>query len=223
MSVDDYDQVGAEREMRRAVELNPNYGTGHHFLGDQLSIMGRYEESRAAYRRALELEPFSARIYAAYGSSLTKARKYDEAAAQCNKALELDPSMWSVYGRLSIISEIAGKHAESVELRAKAYELNGESRTAALMRESFAKGGWEGFHRFLVGDKRPPGIHFYHMAVAFTALGEKEKALEALDKSYEDHEISLVQSLNNDERLDPLRNDPRFHDLMKRIGLAGNR
>jgi TolB-like protein/Flp pilus assembly protein TadD len=223
VSVDDYDQVGAEREMRRAVELNPNYGTGHHFLGDQLSIMGRFEESRAAYRRALELEPFSARIYTAYGSSLTKARKYDEAVAQFNKALELDPSMWSVYGRLSVISEIAGKHAESVELRAKAYELNGESHIAGLMRESFANGGWAGFHRFLISDKRPPAIHFYHMAVAFTGLGEKEKALEALYKSYENHEISLVQSLNNDERLDPLRNDPRFQDLIKRIGLAGNR
>jgi hypothetical protein len=57
------------------------------------------------------------------------------------------------------------------------------------------------------------------MAVAFTALGEREKALEALYKSYENHEISLVQSLNNDERLDPLRDDPRFQDLLKRIGL----
>jgi TolB-like protein/Flp pilus assembly protein TadD len=218
LSVDDYDQVGAEREMRRAVELNPNYGTGHHFLGDQLANMGRYEESRAAYRRALELEPFSARIYAAYGGSLTKARKYEEAVAQYNKALELDPNMWSAYGRLSVISEIAGKHAESVELRAKAFDLNGEGRTAALMRQSFAKGGWEGFHRFLVGEQRPPAIHFYHMAVAFTGLGEKEKAFEALYKSYDDHEISLVQSLNNDERLDPLRNDPRFHDLMNRVG-----
>ena len=55
---------------------------------------------------------------------------------------------------------------------------------------------------------------------AFTALGEKDKAFEALTKSYENHEISLVQFLNNDQRLDPLRDDPRFHDLMKRIGFA---
>ena len=218
LSVDDYDLVGAEREIRRAVEQNPNYGQGHHFLGDLLSILGRFEESRSEYRRALDLEPFSASFYASYGSSLIRARKYDEAVAQFNKALELDPNLWSAYGRLSIISEIAGKHAESVELRAKAFELNGESRTAALMRESFAKGGWEGFERFLIGEKRPSAIHFYHMAVAFTALGEKEKALEALYKSYENHEISLVQSLNNDERLDPLRDDPQFHDLMKRVG-----
>ena len=220
LSVDDYDFVGAERELRRAVELKPDYGIGHHFLGDLLSVMGRYDAAFAENRRAMELEPFSPVFNAGYGGSLMRARKYDEATAQFNKALELDPHFWGAYGRLAVICEITGNYAEAVELRAKAFEANGDARSPALMRESFAKGGWEGFNRYMVGEQRPPNIPTYFMAVAFTALGEKDKAFDALNKSYEDHEISLVQLLNNDQRLDPLRNDPRLQDLIKRVGFG---
>ena len=220
LSVDDYDFEGAERELRRAVELNPNYGIGHHFLGDLLSIRGKFEESFAVHARALELEPFSAVFNSGYGNSLTRARRYDQATAQYYKALELDPNFWGAYGRLSVISEIRGEYGKTVELRSKAFEANGDYRGAALMRESFANGGWVGLNRFLVGEKRPQNAPSYLQAVAFNALGEKDKAFEALNKSYQDHEISLVQLLNNDERIDSLRDDPRFHDLMKRIGFA---
>ena len=218
--VDEYDFAGAEREMRRATDLNPNYGIGHHFLGDLLSIVGRLDESFAEHQRALQLEPFSAVFNGGYGNSLMRARRYDEAAAQYNKALELDPNFWGAYGRLSVISEIAGRYAESIELRAKAFEANGDPRSAALMKESFAKGGWEGFNRYIVGEQRPANIPSYFLAVAFTVLGEKDKAFDALNKSYENHEISLIQFLKGDQRLDPLRDDPRFHDLMRRIGFA---
>ena len=218
LAVDDYDFAGSEREMRRAIELNPNYGTAHHFLADLLSILGRYEEAFAEHRRAVELEPFSAVFISGYGSSLMRARRYAEAIAQHKKALELDPNFPAAYGRLSLISEMTGKYAESVELRAKAVEANGDARRAALMRESFAKGGWEGFLRYTVGEQRPTNFPSYFLAVSFTALGEKDKAFDALSKSYENHEIALIQFLNNDQRLDPLRNDPRFHDLMKRVG-----
>jgi TolB-like protein/Flp pilus assembly protein TadD len=218
LSVDDYDFVGAERELRQAIELNPNYAIGHHFLGDLLSITGRFDEAYAENRRAMELEPYSAVFNAGYGSSLMKAHRYDEATAQYNKALELDPNLWGVYGRLSVISEVTGKYAEAVELRAKAFEANGDTRSAGLMRESFAKSGWEGFNRYMVGEQRPPNVPVYFLAVAYTALGDKDKAFDALQKSYENHEISLVQLLNSDQRLDPLRDDPRFHDLKKRVG-----
>jgi len=220
LSVDDYDFVGAERELRMAISLNPNYATGHHFLGDLLSIKGQFEEAFAEHRRAIDLEPFSAVFNSGYGSSLMRARKYDEAAAELNRALELDPNFWGAYGRLSVISEIEGKYMECVELRAKAYEANGETRSAAEMRESFAKGSWEGFNRYMTGEHRPRTVPFYFLAVAHTALNEKEKAVDALNKSYENHEISLVQFLNNDERLDPLRDDPRLQDLIRRVGFG---
>ena len=220
LSVDDYDFVGAERELRRAVELNPNYGTAHYFLADLLSSLGRYEEAFAEHRRAVELEPFSEVFISGYGVSLMRARWYDEAIAQHKKALELNPNFPAAYGRLSLISEMTGKYAESVELRAKAVDANGDARSAALIRESFAKGGWEGFNRYVVGEQRPTNVPSYFLAVSFTSLGEKDKAFDALNKSFENHEIALVQFLNNDPRLDPLRDDPRFHDLMRRIGFT---
>jgi TolB-like protein/Flp pilus assembly protein TadD len=220
LSVDDYDFVGAERELRRAVELNSNYGTAHYFLADLLSSLGRYEEAFAEHRRAVELEPFSEVFISGYGVSLMRARRYDEAIAQVKKSLELNPNFPAAYGRLSLISEMTGKYAECVELRAKALEANDRSQIAARMRESFAKGGWEGFNRYLTGENRPPNTPLYFSATAFTALGEKDKAFEALNKSFENHEIALVQFLNNDPRLDSLRDDPRFHDLMRRIGFT---
>jgi tetratricopeptide (TPR) repeat protein len=218
LSVDDYDFAGAERELRTAISLNPNYGTGHHFLGDLLSIRGKFEEAFAEHQRALDLEPFSAVFNAGYGSSLMRGRRYDEAKARYDKALELNPNFWGAYGRLSVIYEIVGKHAECVELRARAFEANGEAQSAARMRESFAKGGWEGFNRYIIREHRPSLVPFYFLAIAHTALNEKDKALDALNKSYENHEISLVQFLNNDQRLDPLRGDPRFHELIRRVG-----
>ena len=218
LSVDDYDFAGAERELRTAIGLNPNYGIGHHFLGDLLSIKGQFEEAFAEHQRAIDLEPFSAVFNAGYGSSLMRARKYDEATARYNKALELDPNFWGAYGRLSVINEIAGNFAECVEYRAKAFAANGETQSAERMRERFAKGGWQGFNRYIVEEQGPATVPYYFISVAYVALNEKDKAFEALERSYENHEISLVQFLNNDQRLDPLRGDPRFDDLMKRVG-----
>ena len=168
----------------------------------------------------MELEPFSEVFISGYGVSLMRARRYDEAIAQHKKALELNPNFPAAYGRLSLISEMTGKYAESVELRAKAVDANGDARSAALIRESFAKGGWEGFNRYVVGEQRPTNVPSYFLAVSFTSLGEKDKAFDALNKSFENHEIALVQFLNNDPRLDLLRDDPRFHDLMRRIGFT---
>jgi TolB-like protein/Flp pilus assembly protein TadD len=220
LAVDDFDFAAAEREMRRAIDLNPNYGTAHEFLADLLSILGRYEEALPEHQRSLELEPLSAAFVAAYGRTLVRMGKYDEAIVQYKKALELDPSFRPAYGSLSVVYELTRRYPESIEMRVKLYEMTGETQSAALLRESFAKGGWEGFNRFLVSEKRPKAVTFYSLAVAFTELGEKDKAFEALDRSAENHEISLHQGLNSDPRIDPLRNDPRFQDLRKRVGFG---
>jgi TolB-like protein/Tfp pilus assembly protein PilF len=217
-AVDDYDFAGAEREMRRAIELNPNYGTAHHFLADLLSVLGRYDEAFPEHQRALELEPFSPVFTASYGRTLIRVRRYDEAITQFNKALELDPNFRPAYMNLGLVYELTGKYAESVEVRAKLTELIGDVRTAVLVRESFARGGWEGFNRYLTSENRPKTLPSYALAVAFVYLGEKEKAFDALYKAAENHEITLHQFLKSDPRIDSLRSDPRFHDLMKRVG-----
>jgi TolB-like protein/Tfp pilus assembly protein PilF len=219
IAVDDYDFAGAEREIRRAIELEPNYGTAHHFYADILSVMGRHEESEVEYRRALELEPFSLVFNATYGGSLVNARKFDEGIAQLKKTLEMDPNFRTARLRLSLAYEVTGRYAESIEERAKALEISGDKETADRIREVFAKEGWNGYLRYLTGENRPPTTTSYARAAAYVGLGEKEKAFEALNASYENHEITLLQLVKNDPRLDPLRSDPRFADILRRVGL----
>jgi TolB-like protein/Flp pilus assembly protein TadD len=218
LAVDDYDFAGAERELRRAIELNPNYGTAHHFLADLLSVLGRYDEAFPEHQRAMELEPFSAVFVSSYGRSLIRVRRYDEAITQFKKALQLDQSFRPAHGQLGLVYELTGRYAECIDMRAKVYELNGDTQSAALIRESFAKGGWEGYNRYLTSEKRPKTLPLYSVAVAYMVLGEEEKAFDALDKAAENHEITVHQFLKSDPRIDPLRNDPRFQDLMKRVG-----
>ncbi|MDQ3175910.1 MAG: protein kinase, partial [Acidobacteriota bacterium] len=146
----DYDFAGAERESKRAIELNPNYATAHHFYSRLLSAQGRHEEAFAEIRRALEIDPLALPINWFYGHALFHARKYDESIAQLKKTLELDANFPGTHNHLARVYQAKGNYTESVEEYAKYQELIGEQRNAALVRESFAKGGWQGFVRAMV-------------------------------------------------------------------------
>ena len=214
----DYDFAGAEREYKRAIELNPNYATAHHFYGNLFSHLGRPEESFAEFRRALELDPLSLVINRMYGESLFYARKYDESIMQLKKTLELNSNFTLTHSSLSNAYQLKGNYAAAVEEFAKEEELRNRSENAAMIRESFAKGGWQGFLRAMTGTRRPDNLEFYEVARFHAALGEKDQAFAELNKSYEKRENSLV-SLKVDPHLDPLRSDPRFAELMRRMRL----
>jgi TolB-like protein/DNA-binding winged helix-turn-helix (wHTH) protein/tetratricopeptide (TPR) repeat protein len=211
----DYDFAGAEREYKRAIELNPNDSDAHQEYGAMLSFLGRSEESLAELRRALEIDPVSSGASWKYGQSLFFARRYDEAIAHLKTALELDANYASTHYALAINYQMKRDFTQSVAERAKTSELLGAPQTAALMRESFAKSGWHGFLRAMTSKQRAPD---YVTATFQIELGEKDKALARLNKMYEDRAHDLVM-LRVDPRLDPLRSDPRFTDLMRRVGL----
>jgi TolB-like protein/Tfp pilus assembly protein PilF len=135
---DAYDFAGAEREFKRAIELNPNYATAHQWYGTLLSLLGRHEESFAELRRALDLDPFSLIINKNYGDSLYYARRYDEGMAQLKKTIELNPNFPFAHQDLSSAYQKTGKYAESVEEFARYQELIGEAQAAAQVRESYA-------------------------------------------------------------------------------------
>ncbi len=118
---------------------------------------------------------------------------------------------------LDLVYQIKGNYAESIEERAKVSELLGNPQEAGQIRESFAKGGWEGFLRYSTGDRRPAKQPAYATATFHAALGEKDKAFAELNKSYENREPLMIV-LKVDPRLDPLRDDPRFQDLLRRVG-----
>jgi tetratricopeptide (TPR) repeat protein len=166
----------------------------------------------------LEIEPLLLTSNRLYGLSLLYARKYDEAVAQLKKTLELDASFAPAHDSLAQAYFVKGNYAESVEEFAKYQELSGEPQNAALARESVARGGWQGFLRAMTGEHRPAKLTSYSVATFHTALGEKDKAFAELNKAYEDREF-FISLLKVDQRLDPLRSDPRFADLMRKVGL----
>jgi serine/threonine protein kinase/Flp pilus assembly protein TadD len=213
----DYDFTGAEREYKRAIELNPNYASAHQWYGELLTHQGRHEEALAELRRALEIDPLSLIINSVYGESMVFARRYDEAITQLKKTVELDANFATAHINLSTVYQLKDNYAESIAELAKFQELIGEQRDSASTRESFAQGGWEGFLRAITGTRRPVNIPSYIVATFHAELGEKDKTFAELNKSYENREFFMVL-LKVDPRFDDLRSDPRFQDLLRRVG-----
>jgi len=212
----DYDFAGAEREYQRALELNPNFANTHQRYSELLTSLGRHEESLAKMRRALEIDPLSVFANRAYGLRLILARRYDEADAQLRKTLELDSNFAVTHDSLALVYQAQGDYAASVEAIAKAHELTGRQEYAALARESFARGGWQAYLRAML--ERRTDLRAFTRATTHAALGEKDKAFAELNKAYENREASLTR-LKVDPRLDPLRSDPRFAELTRKVGL----
>jgi len=219
----DYDFAGAEREFRRAIELDPNSAAAHQFYGNLLSNLGRHEEALNEMRRALDIEPLSLITNRFYALALLYARRYDESAEQLKKTIELDAGFVPAHDTLANVYRLQGNHAGCVEEYAKAQEALGNLKGAALMRESFARGGWRGFLRAMTDE---PRLNYllnylksrYIVATYHVELGEKDKAFAELDKAYEDREFFMTL-LKVDPRLDPLRSDARFADLQRKVGL----
>lgn len=215
----DWDFAGAEREFRRALELNPNYPTTHHYYGEFMVLMGRFDEGLAEIKRALELDPLSLIIGTDLGANLHHARRYDEAIEQLRKTLEMDPSFerahnWLVqaYCQKGMfqdatldIEKFSYVPAISLSHLANTYALAGKRREARSVLgnlQAMSKAGRVGSDVFI-----GPLI----------ALGENDAALALLEKAYESRSTALT-SLKVNPAYDPLRTDPRFVALMRRIG-----
>jgi tetratricopeptide (TPR) repeat protein len=210
MSIDG-DDAGAEREYKRAMELDQNSFWAYHFYSNLLRMQGKPEEAVAQQRRALEIEPLSLIVNREYGSKLFFARRYDEAIAQFRKTIELDPAFPSAHYGLALVYWMKGNYAEAVEEHAKHQELNGEPQKAVLLRDSFAKGGWQEFLRTITDKNNHIDLSWDDLAAYYAALGEKSEAFEMLKKRFENRRIRPGALL--DPRLDPLRDDPRFAEL----------
>ncbi len=209
--------LSRDKAFKAAIELNPNSANAHQFYGNLLSQLGRHTESSAKLRRALEIEPLLLTSNRLYGITLFYARKYDEAIAQLKKTIELDAGFAPAHDSLASVYFAKGNYAESVEEFAKSQELSGASRNAVLAREGFARGGWQGFLRSMTGESRPANLASYRAATFHSALGEKDKAFAELNKAYEEREFFMIL-LKVDSRLDPLRDDSRFQELLRKVG-----
>ncbi len=210
----EYDYVEAEREYKRAIELKPNYATAHQWYGVLLFYLARHEESLAELRWALEIDPFSIIINLDYAEGLRCARLYQKAIAQLKKTLDLNPDFVGTHQKLGKFYMTNGNYAEAANEYATYRELIGDQDSARLIRVSFAKSGWEGVLRAITAKDRLSKLTRYEMVTFRVALGEKEQAFAELDKSYE----VFGPLLNVDPLLDPLRDDPRFAEYLRRVG-----
>lgn len=220
----EWDWAGAEREFKRAIELNPNYSNAHHWYAMFLSAASRHDEALAEIRRAREIDPVSLIVSTNEGWILFCARQYDAAIEQLRRTIEMDPSFANAHFKLALVYEAKGMYKEAVEEFLKDDTLSGVSQeTVAALRTAYAKSGWEGFCRqqlsHLHTDSKEGYVSPKNFALAYLQLGEKDQAFEWLEKSYAERSEVLLY-LKVDPRFDPLRSDPRFADLVRRVGLT---
>ncbi len=222
----DWDWSGAEKEFKRAIELNPRYAPAHEWYGDNLSAIGQLREANAEEKRAQKLEPLSLVINFEVALASYFSRDYNQAIDQFQKALELDPNFPPPHTYLPAAYEQKGMFEEAMAgfQRAIATTKGADNiLVMASLGHVYAVSGRKTEARKILAELQRLSEHSYvpahDVALVYVGLGEKDKAFEWLDKAYEEHSFNLTH-LKVEPRFDPLRSDPRFADLLRRIGLS---
>ena len=219
----DLDWPAAGKHFDRAIVLNPAYPLAHSYYSLYLGALGRPEEGLTEAKRALDLDPVSPAINHYVVVQLYLARRFDEAIEQCRKTLELDPSFTAVHGTLAEVYSAKGMYREALAEYEEYSALSGGSpRSTAFVGYAHARLGQrsQAFRvleqlRAASKQKYVPALSF---AIVYVGLGEKEQAFLWLEKAYDERTNSLAY-LKVQATWGPLRSDPRFADLVRRIGL----
>jgi len=218
----DRDWTGAEREFRRAIELNPNYANGHHWYAEFLSLVGRHAEAIAESERARELDPLSNIINTWVGSRYFFARQYDKAIEQYRNAMEMDPGFVPAHLVLGHALEQKHMYQEAIAELEKAVSLSGGSPVyRASLAHAYGIAGRQGQARKLFDGLRNLSkqryVSSYDLALASLGIGDTDQALMLLARAVEERSPRAA-FLGVDPRFDGLRSDARFKELMIRIG-----
>ena len=220
----DLDWAEAEREYRRAIELNPNFATAHHWYGEYLSLLGRFDEAIVELRLAGDLDPLSVAILKDIGRAYYCARHYDLAEKFLRQALEIDPRSLGAQTDLGLVYAQTGQFSAAIAELQKAKQLEDGPEVWTEI----------GYVQAISGNRREAertlgALHALSKrryvsplawAYVYAGLREKSKALDWLEKSF--REGALLTGLKVDPHFDSLRDEPRFADLQKRVGLASD-
>jgi len=218
----DWDWPGAEREFKRAIELNPSDSEAHQDYGFYLVFMGQFDEAIAEMRRAQELDPVSLVRITGVAQVLLMARRYDEAIEQCRKALEMDPNLGFAHWLLGFAYLWKGMPEPAILSFQKSIPLSGDSPDEpAALGLAYALSGKTGEARKIMEELRQQSKRKYLSSIIIAtlhgALGEKDQAFALLDKAYDERDNLLIL-LKVEPMFDPLRSDPRFAGLLRRVG-----
>jgi TolB-like protein/DNA-binding winged helix-turn-helix (wHTH) protein/Tfp pilus assembly protein PilF len=218
----DWNFSGAEEEFKKAIALNPNYATAHQWYAELLSIEGRNQEAIAEIQRALNLDPQSAIMHHQAGQILRSARQYPQALDEYHKSLELDPNLMPNYFSMYLTYRRTGDYKRAIDaavihskMMSDAYKrdllqaaevFNTRGKEAFLQRSAKL---WEG-----IPGLTPP----YYEVLDRAELHQWNQCLQLLEREYKRHN-PIVLNAKTDPELDPLRSDPRFQALLRKIGL----
>jgi tetratricopeptide (TPR) repeat protein len=223
-AVKDWDWQGAEKEYRRAIKLNPNYPTAHHWYGAQLFLHGRFEQALQELRTAQQLDPLSLGINKDLAIALLYARDYANALQQSRKTMEIDPTFRVMSTYVAQIYQLEQKYPEAVTELEKAHsEAPEDGEITYGLGQAYALAGRKDEALKISNELNQPGKQSFYLpkeaAYLYLLLGDKEQALQILQKAAENHSMAVAE-LKMDPRLSELRKDARIAELLQKIGMS---
>jgi TolB-like protein len=219
----DLDKATAEKEFLRAIELNPNYPTAHHWYSRYLRGVGRTDEAFREIKRAEELDPLSLVIINNVAENYVDRGDLNSAVKQCQRMFDLDSNFWAAHQTLSIVLVKQGRYAEALAEAQKSIQYSNRSNASlALLGHVYGKLGRrseaEGIIKELEKRYADKQADSRDLAIVYSGLDDKNKAFGWLEKAFADHSVFLA-FLKLEPLLEALHSDPRWKDLERRVGI----
>jgi len=219
----DWDWEPSDKSFRRAIELNSNYATARQWYGQGLYLRGHFDKAFAEFKQALAVDPHSLIINVTLGDAYIVAREYDLALEHLQKTLSMDQKFFrTTHSNIGKAYVLKNQTAKGIEYLKEALRLSDSPEVLSEIGYAYGiSGNTEEAEKALVvlenlSSKRV--ISLYHFATIYAGLGDREKALEFLQRCLE-HRNWELRSLTTDPFWDNLRDDPRFVELVKKVGL----
>jgi serine/threonine protein kinase/tetratricopeptide (TPR) repeat protein len=220
----EWDWATAEREFKRAIELNPNDPRPHGYYSWYLALMGRTDQALAEAKRGQQLDPVSSEANLFVGSILVFTRQPDQAIEQLRSGIELDPTYWYAHDFLGRAYEQKERFPEAIAEYKRAVELESDNaENWSNLGHAYAVSGKRAEAQKIIDHMKELSAHSYvapyNFAAIYAGLGDKDQAFAWLDRAYADRSGFLAFYFKTDAHMDSLRSDPRFSELMRRVGL----